>query len=178
MSTLTSIPSQIVAGDNYIIDLMFNDYVPANGYTAVLYLRGIQVLRANSTPNGDAFRFTLSSTNTSILSEGTYEYSVGVILSGQRTTVANGFIAVKPDFATAGARVSHIEKTLQAIQAVIEGRVLDDVESFSIAGRSINHIPIMELLELRAQYTKELVVLSGNGNSIRKIVKLNFRGVR
>jgi hypothetical protein len=178
MTELTSVPSSIVAGDGYIIDLTYPDYLPADGYTGVLYLRGIQVLRANGSTNGDAHRFTLSSTSTATLAAGTYEYSVGFTKAGNRVTVTTGFITVKADYATAGTRISHIEKTLQAIEAVIEGRITDDVQNLSIAGRSIQNIPIMELMELRGMYTKELSALKGTAGSVRKTVRLNFGGVR
>lgn len=178
MTELTAIPSSITAGDGYTIDITNSDYLPSDGWSGVLYFRGVQVLRANASSNGDAHRFTLSSTTTATLGAGTYEYSVGFSKNGNRTTVETGFITVKADYATAGTRISHIEKTLQAIESVIEGRVTDDVQNISIAGRSITNIPIMELLELRGLYTKELAALKGTSGSVRKTVRLNFGGVR
>lgn len=45
---------------------------------------------------------------------------------------------------------------MDAIESVLEGRASSDVESYSIAGRSITKIPISELLTLRAKYKAEV----------------------
>lgn len=176
MNELTEIPKVLVAGDTYVIQRTFADYSPSDGYTAVLYLRGIQVLKANSTTVNNSFQFTLTSSTTSTLAAGVYEYSVGVVLNGERVTVETGMVTIKADYATAGSRISHIEKTLAAIEAVIEGRITDDVQNISIAGRSIQNIPILELMDLRGIYTKELAVLKGNGKQLTKTVRLQFGG--
>lgn len=178
MTELTSIPAQLIAGDGYTIDLTLGDYLPSQGWVGALYLRGIQVLKVNGVTNGDQHRFVLRSVSTSNLAEGTYEYAVTVTKNNERTTVMTGFVSVKADFATAGVRVSHIERTLSAIEDAIAGRVTDDVQSISIAGRNIQHIPILELIELRALYTKELAALKGTSGSVRRTVRLNFGGTR
>jgi len=47
---------------------------------------------------------------------------------------------------------SHNKKMLDAIEAVLEGRVTSDVEAYQIAGRSITKISITELKDLHAYY--------------------------
>jgi hypothetical protein len=47
---------------------------------------------------------------------------------------------------------SHAVKMLDAIEAVLEGRITSDVEQYSIAGRQITKIPISELLILHDRY--------------------------
>lgn len=50
---------------------------------------------------------------------------------------------------------THAYRMVTAIEAVLEGKVTADVASYSIAGRSITKIPIVELIELREKYRKE-----------------------
>ena len=47
---------------------------------------------------------------------------------------------------------SHYKTMLDAIEAVLEGRITSDVESYQIAGRQIAKIPIIELKNLHAYY--------------------------
>jgi len=51
---------------------------------------------------------------------------------------------------------SHAKTMLDAIEAVLEGRIDSDVESYSIAGRQITKIPITELLTIREKYKAEV----------------------
>lgn len=74
---------------------------------------------------------------------------------------------------------THAATMLEKIEAVLEGRVDSDVESYQIAGRSITKIPIGELLTLREKYKAEVMseeiaadVAAGLGNP-RKI-KVRF----
>lgn len=173
---LTVLPNSIIAGDGYTIDLTY-EYKPSDGYSAVMYLRGSQVLAVDATVIGDSFRFALTSSITRNLSEGIYEVAVAVKKNDERTTVQTAWLEVKADFASAGNRVSHAERVLAAIEDAIAGRVTDDVESLSIAGRSISLIPIMELLQLRAIYTKEVNALKGRSSYQTKTVRLKCRGV-
>lgn len=72
--------------------------------------------------------------------------------------------------------MSHATTMLAAIEAVLEGRIDSDVESYQIAGRQITKIPFSELREMRDYYkseasrekNKENVALGkGNRNKIK-----------
>ena len=47
---------------------------------------------------------------------------------------------------------SHNKKMLDAIEAVLEGRITSDVEAYQIAGRQITKISITELEALHVKY--------------------------
>jgi len=51
--------------------------------------------------------------------------------------------------------MSHAKTMLDAIEAVLEGRIDSDVEQYQIAGRQITKIPILELKKLRDDYRAE-----------------------
>lgn len=54
-----------------------------------------------------------------------------------------------------GFLMSHAKTMLDAIEAVLEGRIDSDVEQYQIAGRQITKIPILELKKLRDDYRAE-----------------------
>lgn len=71
---------------------------------------------------------------------------------------------------------THAETMLANIEAVLEGRITSDVESYTIAGRQITKIPITELLTMRDKYRAErngelaaesIAEGTGNPNKIR-----------
>ncbi|MCP4371631.1 MAG: hypothetical protein GY797_26445 [Deltaproteobacteria bacterium] len=69
---------------------------------------------------------------------------------------------------------------LEAIEAILEGRIVSDVESYQIAGRQITKIPVTELLELRKQYKSEIsieeakqAVKLGTGNPFKIQTRFN-----
>ena len=52
---------------------------------------------------------------------------------------------------------SHAKITLDAVEAVIEGRATKDQENYSIAGRSACRTPVADLLSLRDYYRTEFL---------------------
>ena len=172
---LYNVPSTIVAGDYYELLLKYDEYPTSEAsYTPNLYIRGASTVDVNGTVQGDYYRFVITSTQTSILKSGTYQYSVTVKDGTQRKTAASGWLTVDADLATSSAKISHAEKMITAIECVLEGRITDDVTSLSIAGRSISKIPIDELMILRANYYKELSVLKHGPSAARKKVPIVF----
>lgn len=53
---------------------------------------------------------------------------------------------------------SHAEKTLEKVEAVLEGRATTDQLSYSLNGRSLSRIPISELREWRQHLRSEIVI--------------------
>lgn len=52
-------------------------------------------------------------------------------------------------------------RTLNAINAVLEGKASKDVQSYQINGRQLYKIPIPELLQLQAVYTQRCLAEQG-----------------
>lgn len=75
------------------------------------------------------------------------------IATGERATFDQGEVQVLPDPATSTAdQRSQARRILEAIEATIEGRVVKDVDNYSIEGRSLTRIPMEELIKLRTRY--------------------------
>ena len=71
---------------------------------------------------------------------------------------------------------SHAQTVLDAIEAVIENRASLDQQSYTIAGRRLDRMPIADLLMLRDRYKAEVFkeevearIAAGLGGSKRNI---------
>ena len=53
---------------------------------------------------------------------------------------------------------SHARRVMELIEAAMEGRVPNGMESYSIGGRSINKIPLNQLRELYEKYKQDVVM--------------------
>ena len=64
---------------------------------------------------------------------------------------------------------SHVQKTLEALEALIEGKATKDQQSYSINGRTITKMPITDLLKWRdkykAEFRKEQLAAEGKANN-------------
>jgi hypothetical protein len=169
--------NEIVAGDYYEIPLTYPTYPATNGYELKLTLTGPGRLTVTATANGDAYTATLPSDRTDKLPEGTYQFVVTATLNSQRTTIDSGFVTVKPDLTTMQGKVLQLEARVRMIEAVLDRRITNDVQTYSIAGRSVTNIPIDQLMILRTNAYHELASLTGK-NMPSRTIKVNFKGIR
>lgn len=171
----TTEPLEIIAGDTVKWLITNTDY-PATSWTMRYAFRGASVLNATATASGSSHLVVLTATQTTNLQAGSYEFAAQVTSGSEAYTVRNGRITVRPNLMTAGAgdRVSHAEKMLAAIEAVLEGRITADVMAYTIAGRSVTKIPVKELLELRAKYARDLYYAKNGKDTYGKSIQVHF----
>lgn len=72
---------------------------------------------------------------------------------------------------------THAKRMLELIEAVLEGRVIDGIESATIGGKQITKIPLIDLHALRLRYKAEVANeekafllahgIAQNGNQVR-----------
>lgn len=145
------------AGETVAYRRFVDDFPASDGWMYSLYLTGaLTVLAKTGTADGDTFLVTIDPTD--VLPPGNYQYLERVTKAGEAHNVGDGVVSVRLDLATAaaGACVSHAERVLAIIEAQIEGKLSDDLASYSIGGRIVSKIPIDELKKLRAQYRAEV----------------------
>jgi hypothetical protein len=152
---LTAVPAQHTSGDTFDVVITLTDQ-PAPTYAAVIYLTGfgLQPITVNSVAYGVDHRFLLSGGSVS-WPAGVYNWVLRTDGAGVVQTVQTGVITIKANPATITATTdtrTHARRTLDLIQAAIEGRVPDGVDSYSVDGRSITSIPLRELFALRDKY--------------------------
>jgi hypothetical protein len=75
--------------------------------------------------------------------------------------------------------LKHVEKVLDAIEAVIENRASQDQMSYSIKGTTLSRTPIADLLLLRREYKEEykmelLKKDTDEGKGFKMLVRNNY----
>tara|TARA_R110000823_G_scaffold229174_2_gene356251 strand:+ start:37 stop:621 length:585 start_codon:yes stop_codon:yes gene_type:complete len=156
-------PEEIIAGDRLIFKRtdLGNDY--ANGsyvlkYSARLEGSGSTEIEITASASGTDYLVEVPSATTANYTAGTYVWQAYITRSSdsQRVTIDLGTweVIANRDAATTDPR-SHPKIMLEKIESILENRAGADVSSYSINGRSITKIPIIELMQFRATYKAE-----------------------
>jgi len=174
-------PHEIIAGDSVTWSVNIPGYTPQD-WTLTYAIKGESALNIAAFPTGSDntdFGVFIFASQSAALQAGVYEWAAQMTSGSYATTVRSGRLNVRPSLidATAGSRVSHIEKMVAAIETVIEGRIPNDVQQYTISGRSITAIPIAELMVLRATYRRELYYMIHGKRKIGKNVDVIFHSV-
>ncbi len=154
--------SQLIVGDSLNMLDTYADYPESAGWvlkTSFTPRSGSTRFVLTATAEGDSYRTTALPSVTATWVAGEYTLHQWVEKAGQRVTLATAPITLLPDpnaVATDVSFRSHAERTLSMIEAMIEGKATRDVQEYSINGRMMKHIPIAELLKLRATYSAEV----------------------
>ena len=132
---------------------------PAPEWSLSVILRGPGAIELSATPSGTQHLITATAAETSQWLAGHYWYSVRVASAGEVHQVDEGTLEVKPDLATVTGPYDgrgHVERVVDAIEAVIQGRASIDQSRYKINGRELERTPLGDLLKLRDQYREEL----------------------
>lgn len=154
-------PERVVAGDTWKWTRALSEYPPSEGWTLTYSIRGLSVLLdadVGVTPGVSDYSVVVAANKTAPLLPGTYRWAAFVTKAGERYTADEGVLVVERNLSTAAASdaLSHAEKTLPIIEAVLAGRVTADIENYQINGKLVTKIPIAELKKLRKQYRSEI----------------------
>lgn len=160
-------PQSVVAGDTLQFDRDIDNFPASDGWTLsyTLLSVGLSPININGgvvTSTDGTFNVNVPASTTTGWTPGKYLWTAYVVGSGQyagqRFKVAEGAIEIKPNPATADATVdprSQAKKNLDAIDAVLAGRVTADVQSYKIGIRELVKMRASELLSLRGYYAAE-----------------------
>ena len=155
----TNIPAQARAGATFTFKLSLADFSASESWAVTYSLR---------LKNGSAISFTSAASGSDHLVEvpysttaswmpGTYS-GVAVVSNGtQKFEVWKGKLSVLPDVANSpeGSDLRSIaRRTLDNIEAVIEGRASSTVLNSSVEGTSLSRIPHADLIMLRDRYVE------------------------
>lgn len=155
--TPTIEPSSVNAGDTWRWTRSLADY-PASAGWALSYtlINASAKITVNASASGDDHAVTVPAATTAGYAAGTYDWRARVSKAGEVYTVGEGRLTVRNAFsaATFDAR-THARKTLDAIEAVIEGRASSEVSYYMIGNRQLRYMTPAELLTLRDKYRAE-----------------------
>lgn len=152
------LPTEIVAGVTLDIPITLTAHPAKEGWALSLILRGPQAIDIVAQADGDTHRITADATVTAEWAAGGYWYALRVTDGAEVVQVESGRINVAPDLAQVSDTYDgrgHVDRVLDAIEAVIEGRATKDQESYKINNRELQRTPIGELLKLRDRYRDE-----------------------
>jgi hypothetical protein len=144
-------PSLITAGDTLKWVKTLADYSAADGWVlSYVFINAAAKFSITATASGSDFAVTVAAATTAAYAAGAYDWRAQVSKSGEVYTVSTGRATVKPAFsvATLDGR-SQARTSLEAIEAMLQGRASSAVHEYEIAGRRLKYIPVPELLQLR-----------------------------
>lgn len=152
-------PEAVTAGDTlkFIKDLP--DYPPANGWTLKYALVAeAEQITITGSDNGDGRHLvSVDKATTKTWVAKVYNWQSYVDDGTERYQIDAGTLEVRPDFLsqTAGydAR-SHVKRTLDALEAMIEKRATKAQASYTIEGRTIQRMSPEELIKWHSHYSR------------------------
>lgn len=152
------IPQDIISGETLSLGFYDKNY-PASDWSLNLYIRGASSLDVEGTPNGDSFDIFV---NTESLDAGQYQYQVELIKGPEKHFAQAGFFTVKAgleDVSAGHDPRSHVEKVLEAIEALIESRATNEHKKLKINNRELEKHSFEELVKMRKVYKSEVAIL-------------------
>lgn len=143
----TAEPSSVNAGDTVRWLRTLADY-PASAGWVLTYtlLNAASKITITATASGDDHAVTVAAATTANWVAGEYAWRAQVARAGEVFTVCDGRITVRPSFgaATLDTR-SGARRALEAVEAYLEDPTNLTAAKYSIAGRSLDRIPLPDL---------------------------------
>ncbi|WP_299297456.1 hypothetical protein [uncultured Tateyamaria sp.] len=176
---LKDFPDRVTAGLSLKCELIAADY-PASEWQVSAVLRGPQSIDLDATASGTAHVLSATAANTSGWQPGFYAVSIRAASGDDVHEIEAGQTTVVPDLVSVADGHDprgHAERTLSAIEAVLEGRASLDQQSYTINGRTLVRTPIADLMSLRTAYRKEVAEFNAGGRGkrlVRRQVKVRF----
>jgi hypothetical protein len=162
IDTSNTEPISIIPGDTVKWARWLADY-PASAGWALSYelLNTVHRYEVPASADGDSFRVVVSAQTTQAYAPGFYDWRARVTNADEVYTVATGRLTIAPSFSAAGDVRSHARRTLEAIEAVLEGRATSATAEYEINGRRLKYIPLNELHAMRTKYQREVAAEEG-----------------
>lgn len=148
---------ELVAGDTLNYAATIPQYPTTDGWTTKLRLvprvGGAAVtVTAVVDPDAGTYVFQVPASTTASWISGAYAWSVWVEKGGERYTVQSGQLTVQADPSALAAGTdtrSQAERSLEAINGMLEGRATDATQRYMINGRELWRYTMAEILRLK-----------------------------
>lgn len=143
-------PARIVAGDTAKWIKALADYSAADSWVLTYTLvTATNRYTFSASASGSDHLVSVPAATTLAWVADDYAIRGQVAKAGEVFTVFTGRVTVDPAFGAAIDARSQLRRTLEAVEATLEGRASSAVAEYQIAGRSLKNIPLSELLALR-----------------------------
>lgn len=162
IDTSNTEPISIIPGDTVKWMRSLADYPACAGW-ALSYelLNAMHRYQIAATADGAAHRVVISASTSQSYTPGSYDWRARVTNADEVYTVGTGRLTIAPSFSAAADVRSHARRTLDAIEAVLEGRATSATAEYEINGRRLKYIPLNELHALRTKYQREVAAEEG-----------------
>jgi hypothetical protein len=178
------------AGDSFSWLITHESYKPIDGYSCKVVLLNSQT-RIEYTANGDissnTYTITKSNTDTSLLTPSKYKCYIVFIknVDGFVKQYDNNKIEIKENALTAASIETRSEAQIQleVVKALISGRLVDGINAFTIAGRSVTLMTMTELLDVekklsvKVEQELNLIDITNHGRTNRNKLKIRYTGI-
>jgi len=155
---MVTIPASVTAGDTWTWDAEYSDY-PSSTWSATAYFTNAAgSFSVSSSASGNGYTFAETATNTAALTAGRYRVTVRVTFGSYAFTAEEGWCEVVPNPASSVRTDprSWARRTLDAVEAFLEGNASTAQQSMTIAGRSISRWSMIELMDWRDRLRAEV----------------------
>ena len=130
----------------------------ADGFSAVYELRSADSFYSiTASGSGNEYTVNTSAETTRACRGGQYRWELYLIKDPDRWLINSGSLSIVAYTAGPQDLRSHAKRTLDAIEAMIEGKASRDVQEYTIqtgsGSRSLKHCTIDELLSLKKHYS-------------------------
>lgn len=153
----------LISGDSLSVLDTFADYPASDGWTLKTRLvprnTTATAIILTAAAEGDDYRTTAAAATTAGWAAGFYSVSQWVEKAGLRNTLTSGTLEILPNPAAVAVGYdarSHLAKTVEMIEKMLEGKAGKDVQEYTIGDRQLKHIPLNELLVWRDKYRAQL----------------------
>lgn len=164
-------PKKISAGTS--LNWTFEHDLADGSWQFEYILRGQSAIAIAASAENGQVTLTVTATTSATWTAGLYDWRLYASKGDEKHLIESGQIEIEPDFTQVQTEYdprSHTRKMLDAINGVLEGRILSDHERYSIDGRSLDRIPIMELHKLRRSYILKVRRENGAGFRIKRVL--------
>jgi hypothetical protein len=144
------------AGDSFGVEFDLVDFPASEGWNLTYSMRGPQSIDITAEIEDGQYVVEKAAADTEEWKAGDYWVFVSVSLGGEKHTQELGQTQVLPSLAsleTYDGR-SVVKKTLDALESLIQGKALKDVESYTIGNRSLTSLSPSELMKWRNEYAR------------------------
>jgi len=157
-------PLEIVAGDfvQWKDTSLVTDY-PVAQYSLVYTARSVngnEEFKVTATTAGGFYLLTVLSATTAAITPGAYRWQKEIIKASnsQSAIIKRGEFKIIADLDISGVDIrSHAELMVTKIESVLSGKADSDIQSYSVAGRSLTKMSFQELIDARNFYKSEVI---------------------
>ena len=156
---MTAFPYELTAGCSCNWEVSFAEYPPIDGWGLCYLIRVStdRIIELTSTTEDDTHAFTLSADALTGIEPAVVKWQCQAIKGDEKYLVASGKVRLHPDLSDPNVDPrSYPEKMLEAINAVLAGKLDNPVTETEYNGRRLKYMTTSELLRLQTLFLSML----------------------